>query len=158
MTTSWREQRGPARTLAAAAADAVTAAAAADPESFDAATARLAGLAAEHVRLVLGGALRSLLEEQHTDGLDGEDVAAVVAACAGAGAWCPDLDPEVLVVVLAGALGIHEDEPRPLAPLVVARHAALLAATLLATSARPLDAHLDAALAEVARAQTVEVP
>ncbi len=158
MTTSWRERRGPARALASATSDAVAAGAAAEPEAFDAATATLAGADAEHVRLVLGGVLRSLLEEQHADGLDGDDVAAVVEACARGSAWCPDLDPEVLVVVLAGALGVHEDEPRPLAPLVVARHAALLAATLLTASARPVDAHLDAALADVARAQTVELP
>lgn len=151
---------GPAQVLTAAVTDAVTAAAAADPLAFDATTTRLAALSPEHVRLVLGGALRALLEEQHADGLDGDDVAQVVQGCAGASTWCPDLDPEVLVVVLAGALGVHEDEPRPLASLVVARHASLLLAHLLgvAASSRPLARHLDAALAELARAEVVEVP
>jgi hypothetical protein len=155
----WRRLPEPARTLAASASGAVHAAAAGDSDAFEAATARLAAQDPEHVRVVLGAVVRSLLEQAHPDGVDGDDVAAVVERCARAAAWCEGVDPEVLVLVLAGALGVHEDEPRSLPPAALARHAALLGADLLtAAPGGHLDGLLDAALAEVARVETVEMP
>jgi hypothetical protein len=55
---------------------------------------------------------------------------------------------------------VHEahEEPRPLDALDVARHAPLLVADLLTTSGSSLTGYLDAALAEIARAETVEMP
>ncbi len=149
---------GPAGALAAVTADAVAAARAGQAEAFEAAAARLAAADPGHVRVVLGGALRSLLEEAHPDGLDGDDVAQVLTGCVAASAWCPDVDPDVALTVLAGALGVHEYEPAALPPAAVARHAALLLAHVLTTRGRPLGPSLDAALGELARSETVEMP
>lgn len=161
MSTSWQHLPAPAAALARAVQAAVDAALAADAEGFDAAAAALAARDPEQVRVVLGALLRSLLEEGHPGGIDGEDVAAVVEGCVRGAAWAGAVDPDAVVVVLAGALGVHPDEEQDAAPVpapVAARHAALLAAHLLPASPRPLRAHLQEALGEVARAETVEMP
>ncbi len=145
----------PVRALTAAVRDGVAAAGRADTVSFDDAVGRLAGLDPPLVAEVLGGTVRSLLEEKHPDGLDGEDVRAVLTDCARAAAWA-DPDPAVLVVVLTGALGLTAEEPPAVPPPAVARHALLLLAHL--TAGAPPAAHLDAALTELARAQTIELP
>jgi hypothetical protein len=92
-----------------------------------------------------------------------------------AAGWFPAVDAEVLVILLAGALGIHQPdaippgdlrpedpepapEPRRLSALEVASHAPLLIADLLAGSGRPLSRYLDAAFAEIYRAETIEMP
>jgi hypothetical protein len=71
-------------------------------------------------RLVLGKAIRSQLEASHRTASTPTTSGLVIAACAGAGA-----DPDVLIV-LAGALGIHPEEadqiPRP-SPEEVTTHA-----------------------------------
>ena len=144
--------------IVAGRADAAAQAGAASPDevaAFEEAAGRLAALDPVLVAGVLGGTVRSLLEERHPDGLDGEDLRAVLADSAGAGGWA-GADPEVLLVVLTGALGLTPDEPSAVPPPAVARHALLLLAHL--TGGRPPTAHLDAAVAELARAQTVEMP
>ena len=66
----------------------------------------------------------------------------------------------MLVVLLSGALGSHDlDEEQPgITPAEMARTAPLLVADLLRRRGRSLSAYLDAALAEIARAETVEMP
>lgn len=147
-----------ARAIAAAVTDAVTAARAADAGSFAEAVGRLAAADAQRVSLVLGLVVRALLEERHPDGLDGEDLRAVLERCTRAGAaWDSGVDPAVLVVVLTGALGLSDpDEQPPVPPAEVARNATLLATDLLGP--RELAPRLAAALAERQRAETVEMP
>jgi hypothetical protein len=146
---------GPVRGLVAAVRDGVAAAGRADAESFEDAVTRLAALDPPLVAEVLGGAVRSLLEERHPDGLDGEDLRALLADSAHGAPWAA-VDPDVLLVVLTGALGLSAEELPAVAPPAVARHALLLVAQL--TAGVPPTAHLDAAVAELARAQTVEMP
>jgi hypothetical protein len=151
----------PARAIAAAVTDAVAAARAADAEALEEAAARLAALEREQVGVVLGAVVRSLLEETHPDGLSADDARAVLERCVrSAAGWLPGLDGQVLVVVLTGALGVHEpdEEPRPVGALEIARHAPLLVADLLAASRRPLAGCLQRAFAEIARSETMEMP
>lgn len=157
MSTSWRHLPAPAQAIAVAASEAVAAARERDRDGLDAAVGPLA--AAEGSGLVLGTAVRLLLEESHPDGLDGDDVRQVIGDCARAAAeWEPAVDPYVLLVLLAGALGIHDEDeraPRP-APESLARHAALLVAHLSTSTPRPLAAYLTAAFAEIERAERLD--
>ena len=145
----------PVRALAAAVQDGVAAADRAEAAAFDEAAGRLAALDPALVAEVLGGVVRSVVEGSHPDGLDGEDLRAVLADCTRAAGWA-DVAPGVLVVVLTGALGLSAEDQPAAAPAAVARHALLLVAHL--TGSTPPTAALDAAVAELARAQTVEMP
>jgi hypothetical protein len=163
MTTTWQGQLPPApRAIASAVADALEAARSEDPVAFDRAAVRLAALEREQVGLVLGAVVRSLLEDLHPGGLTGEDIQDALTRCAVASAvWGPDVDVDVLLVLLAGSLGIHSDDEdrRMVSALEMASHAPLLICTLLHRSPGPsFDAHLAAAFAEIARAETVEMP
>jgi hypothetical protein len=164
------ELPAPARAIATAVTDAVAAAQAGDADRFADATRRLLLADAEHVRVVLGDVVRTLLEELHPDGLDGDEVRDDVARCVtSAAAWFPDADAQVLVVVLAGALGIHPEPPpepapddpwrdaatmAPPPPAEVARHALAMVADLLTTRGRAVRPYLEAAFTEVARAES----
>jgi hypothetical protein len=131
-----------------------------DAAAFEEGAQHLGSLDAERVRVLLGDVVRRLLEAQHLDGLTGDDIASVLERCVGSAApWFPAVDPGVLVVVLTGALGVLdvEDDPQPVTPLDVARHGCLLVAELLGP-AGDLAPLLEAALAEVARAETQEMP
>lgn len=166
-----------ARAVAGAVTDGVDAAAAPDAEAaeaFEAAARRLALAEPEHVRVVLGGVVRPLLEELHQDGVDADDVRTLVAdAVTAAAPWWPAVDPDALVVVVAGALGVHpevfptatdddgapRDEPAPLpGPDAVTRHALLLVATLLAARGGRLRPYLEASFTELATAASAEQP
>lgn len=155
-----RDLPKPARTLAAAITAAVDAARAAHADDLRVAAADLAAFDATLAGTVLGEVLRRILEDLHPDGLDGDDLRAVLADCARRSLpWLPELDPEVLLVVLAGALGVHPEEAdgitRP-KPQAVALHAPVLIADLLPR--RSLEVPLVAAFAEIARAETMEAP
>ena len=67
--------------------------------------------------------------------------------------WQPEVDPHVMLLLLAGALGVTEegDDTPPPKPGVLARHAALLTAGLLGP--RPARPFLDATFTEIERAQ-----
>jgi hypothetical protein len=146
----WRHLPPPARPIAEAADRAVDAVRARDRAEFDAAVAVLGALDPAQVGLLLGTVVRLAMEEAHPDGLDGEDVRAVLTGVAHE--W-PDADPYVLLVVLAGALGMHDteaDAPTP-KPDALARHAALLVAHLL--TARPFPPYVDRAAQEIERTQ-----
>ena len=150
-----------ARAVSGAVRDATAAALATNRESFDDATARLAGLDPALVRVALGSVVRSLLEERHPDGLELHDVQQLLETCLeSALAWLPDVDTAALTVVVTGALGVHEPDEveRPVTPAGVATAAPLLVAALLDGAPRGLEKHLEDAFAEIARQQTVEMP
>jgi hypothetical protein len=151
----------PARALGAAITGAVTAARAEDPAGFALATEQLAALDPARAGVVLGGMVRSVLEERHPDGLSTEDLQTAVEDCVRSAArWFPELDPGVLVVLLTSAFGVHdvtEESTRP-TPLEIARHGPLLLAHLLSGAPRPLAGYLAGTLAELERAETVELP
>ena len=153
MDQNWRHLPTPARPIAAASAAAVAAAQARDGAALDAAVADLAALDPAQTGLILGTATRLLLEGGHPDGLDGDAVRDVLERCVrSAAAWQPEVDPHVVLVLLAGALGVLEEDGAPAAkPDALARHAALLLAELL--GARPIPPVLTAALAEIERTQ-----
>ena len=143
------------RAIAEAVSDAVDAAGSGDQEGFARAGARLSVIDPEQLRRVLSAVLRPLLEDLHPDGVSSDDLRDAVAGCAAAVAtWAP-VDPQVLVVVVAGAFGIHpEEEERPdVAPTEVARHACLLIAHLLAASDRRLDPYLRLGFTELERGE-----
>ena len=153
MTATWRHLPAPARPIAAATTAAVTAAQAHDPAALTEAVADLAALDQAQVGLINGTAVRLLLEDSHPDGLDGDDVRTVLIRCVRAAAtWAPEVDPHVLLFLLAGALGVHgDDEEPPPRPEALARHAALLIADLLGP--RSVRSYLTHALGEIERAQ-----
>lgn len=133
MTRNWRHLPAPARPVAAATEAAVAAARDRDGPALAEAVGDLALLDPGQTGLILGTAVRLLLEDTHTDGLDGDDIRTVLEGCVqDAARWQPDVDPHVLLILLAGALGVHDDsgDPPP-QPLALARHAALLLAYLL---------------------------
>jgi hypothetical protein len=152
-----------ARAVNAATLDAVAAAQEQRVAAFDEAVARLAAAEPEHVRLVLGVVVRTLLEDLHPDGLAGDDLLELIKGSARrAFAWYPSIDVEALVVVLTGALGVHEpdQEPRRWTPLEVARHAPLFITELLAqpVAHRPLADYLGMAFTDIARGELNEMP
>jgi hypothetical protein len=149
----WRHLPPPARPIADAADRAVTAARDRDADAFDRATAALGALDPAAVGLLLGTVVRLAMEQAHPDGLDGGDVRTVLTdVVRDAGTW-QAVDPYVFLVVLAGALGLHDTDPDAPAPNpeALARHAALLVAHLLA--GRPFDAAAERAAKEIERTQ-----
>jgi hypothetical protein len=151
MDQIWRHLPPAARPIAAAAATAVIAAQSRDPAALDSAVDGLAALDPAQSGLILGTAVRLLLEDGHPDGLDGEAVRDVLEQCVrNAAQWQPEVDPYAVLQLLAGALGVLEDGTPPPKPDVLARHTALLMAGLL--GARPVSPFLTA-LADIERAQ-----
>lgn len=147
---------GPLQALSRALTDAVQAAGRADAPAFDDATGRLTRYDPEHVRRLLSAVLRPLLEGGHPDGVDGDDLMAVLQDCSRATVtWWPRVEPVALAVVLTGAFGIQvatrEELPVRLDDADVTRHAVLLADHLLRAARLPLRPLLDAAFAEIAR-------
>ncbi len=184
MTFSWRDLPGPARGIGTAVTHAVHAAGEpADYDGYQAAVTDLTGHPLQPVGLVLATVVRVLLEERHPDGLDSDDVASVLSGCVRETlTWMPadQLDPSVLLAVLASALGIHEpgvtyDQaglPRPRqdewrdptdevpvrapSPAEYAWAAPVLIAHLLGRGR--LGSYLDVAFAEIFTAETMEMP
>lgn len=189
---SWRELPGPARAVGAAITRSADLAAAADREKYEPSITELAALPAEQTGLVLGAVVRTLLEEQHSGGLDADDIREVLVSCrAEADRWLPptSVSTTVLIAVLSSALGVHEagvtytelltpdstetgwvdpeigggpgtaaGGPPPPTAAEYAWHAPLLIASLLCTARGRLDRCLDAAFAELARAEIMEMP
>jgi hypothetical protein len=154
MSGQWHHLPAPARPIAIAMSDAVAAARQREPEAFADATGALGALDASQVALVLGTVVRLLMEDQHPDGLAGDDVREVLERCVRASAtWQPDIDPHTLLIVIAGALGVHDPDEQhpPPKPDVLARHAALLVVDLLGT--RAVDGYLNRAADEIERTQ-----
>ncbi|GAB2573988.1 hypothetical protein Aab01nite_20710 [Paractinoplanes abujensis] len=153
MTQNWRHLPAPARPIAAATTAAVTAARAHDTEALDAATAELAALDPAQTGLILGTSVRLLLEQAHPDGLDGDAVRDVLErSVRSAAVWHPETDPHVVLYLLAGSLGVLDEDAADVPkPDALARHAALLLAELL--GARPAEPVLTAALSEIQHTQ-----
>ncbi|AEV88384.1 hypothetical protein ACWT_7374 [Actinoplanes sp. SE50] len=149
MTGSWRHLPSPARPVAVAASAAVDAVQGNLAVAFDAAVAELAGLEQAHAGLILGTTVRLLLEDGHPDGLAADDVREALASCVRAH---PEADPQVVLWLLAGALGVLDEDGAPgPKPDALARNAMLLITDLLA--GRDLRDWLTAALTEIQRTQ-----
>ena len=147
-----------ARAVATRVTAAVQSAAATDASALRYAATDLEALDAAHVSVVLGAVIRMLLEEQHPDGVDGDDLRAVLDGCTQwAQRWWSAVDSEVLLVIVAGALGVHPEEAdgidRP-QPAAIAVHAPLLVAYLLGP--RTVGRYISSAYAEIARAETMD--
>jgi len=145
------------RTMAKAIEAAVEAARAQDAGGLHGAATELSKLDGEQTGKVMGGVLRLLLERKHPDGLDGDDIRDVLQACTlAATSWLPETDPHTMLVVLAGALGIHPDEheqvARPTAESI-ALNTAVLIARLLKGRVEP---YLTATFAEIARSEFMD--
>jgi hypothetical protein len=108
---AWKELGGPARIIGTAIGQAVDAAGTHDRVAYESAVADLVALPAEQAGQVLGALVRLLLEDQHPDGMETDDIRLVLARCYRAAAgWLPleRLDVHTLAAALASALGIHE--------------------------------------------------
>jgi len=153
VSTSWRHLPPPARVIATAASAAVDAARERDKEAFETAVEQLGGLGGEQVGLVLGAVVRTLLEDLHPDGLDGDDIRAALEHAIRSAAEWQDVDPQIMVVLLVGALGVHgqSDDEQPPAARVLARHAPLLIVDLL--QERSFPRYLQNAFTEIERSQ-----
>jgi hypothetical protein len=154
MEQNWRHLPPPARPIAVAAVAAVDAAQRHDEPDLAAAVDDLAALDPAQTGLVLGTLVRLLLEDTHPDGLDGEAVRGVLERGVRAAArWQPEVDPHVMLLLLAGALGVTDegDEEPPPKPGTLARHAALLVADL--SGPRPVGPFVAATFTELERAQ-----
>jgi hypothetical protein len=161
VTNQWRDLPAPARPIAAATDAAVTAARAHDAEALTSAVGELAGLDQAQAGLILGTTVRLLLELGHPDGLDGDDIRTVLEqSIRSAATWQPEVDPHVLLVLLAGALGVHDDEEPAVKPDALARHSTLLITHLLGGKGvaqllgpQPLAKVLTMALTEIEQTQ-----
>lgn len=141
-----------ARPIVAAADAAVAAARDHDEAALGEAATTLAGLDQAQVGLVLGVTVRLLLEWRHPDGVIGDDIREVLLDTVRGAAWHPGVDPQAVLYLLAGALGIDQDEEAgtPTAESL-SRHAALLLATQLGPA--PALVWFEAALAEIEKTQ-----
>ncbi|MBX5330464.1 hypothetical protein HQO82_17150 [Rhodococcus fascians] len=145
------------RRIADATVDALAAVVAQDPIAFDEAVELLDRSDAAKAGNVHAEMVRSLLEEVYSDGLTGENVQEVLGRTVRGADWLPSVDIAGFVEVLTGALGVTDvDEqsrsrPRP-------AHALLVVADLLAIRRSRAETYVRRALAEIHRAQTVEMP
>jgi hypothetical protein len=147
----------PGRGLESLIHDAVAAAVDGDPELFARAHYELFTRAGDHAGLVQAAIVRMLLEEQHPDGLDGSDVRELLSLATTACSWFSNLSEPALIGVLVGALGMPDTEST-LGPAELSQHGCLLIATLLGTGRAPVDPYVAAAISEIRRAETVELP
>ena len=148
MEHTWRHLPAVARPIAAATDAAVGAAQSGDRAAMAEAVGDLAALDPAQVGLILGTTLRLLLEERHPDGLTGDDVRAVLQRAVHGD---PEADPQVMLTLLAGALGVHDDEPPAAKPDAVAGQAVRLLADQLAGA--PIRRHLELAMTEIEQTQ-----
>ena len=139
---------------------AVSAAQASDAAAFTDATVGLYRVDREQLAMLLGAVTRELLERSHPNGLDSADAEQVLQSCIrSAAAWYKPLDSDSLIRALTGALGISEPAESPkLDRTAVVPHGLLLIADQLTTLTQELPTVLNSALAELTRAQTVELP
>ncbi|MDJ0468499.1 MULTISPECIES: hypothetical protein [Nocardiaceae] len=145
------------RRIADATVDALAAVVAQDPIAFDEAVELLDRSDAAKAGNVHAEMVRSLLEEVYSDGLTGENVQEVLGRTVRGAEWLPSVDIAGFVEVLTGALGVTDvyeqsrSRPRP-------AHALLVVADLLAVRRSRAETYVRRALAEIHRAQTVEMP
>jgi hypothetical protein len=147
--------------LRRAVTEAVEAASSQDADRFALAADRLAVQDQQRLVLVQAWVLRSLLEQLHPDGLSSADAQDVLRHCLlWTAEWHAEIEPDLLVLVLTGALGLSDpdDAAATAGPAALGSGAALLMADLLNAAGGPLAGYLDAALAELERAETIELP
>lgn len=144
--------------MAKAIASAVAAASEGTADAFNDAAAALRRADAETLGVLLGEVTRDLLERSHPDGLDSDDAEAVIDCCAQRFSWFEPFDPDALVLVLTGALGVLDLDESPVSAAVLITHGILLITDRLAVLAIDLSPVLEVALRELRRAQTVELP
>jgi hypothetical protein len=172
----WKNLPEPARTIGTTVTRAVEAAAQHNSGDFTAAAEMLAHLDFDHAGSVLADLVRTLLEEGHPDGVDSDDIQAVLAECLRVSTtWLPAgrVDPYVLVAVVAGALGIQEPgltysdptegpagttAPVTLTAEAFGLHSPLLIASMLTGAPRRLDDYLDDVFTDLAQTQTMNLP
>ncbi|CAM3243597.1 hypothetical protein RHDE110596_23465 [Prescottella defluvii] len=150
-----------ARQIAVTTDDALTAARAASADQLGEAVDELIVLPFEQVSLVHAGVVRALLEDLHPDGFSGDDIQDALTRVAGAAlAWLPGLDVTALAAVLTGSLGLTEmsDDAQRIGQADYLRSAILVIADLLATADVPSAGYIRAAIGEIARAETIEMP
>lgn len=145
------------KAMARAIDAAVQAAQAEDAVGLRDAATDLSKLDTEQTGKVMGGVLRLLLEHKYPDGLDGDDIRDLLQTCfQNAGRWLPETDPHTMLVVLAGALGIHpadhEEVDRPTAESIAFNTSVLITHLLKGR----LEPYLTATFAEIARAESMD--
>lgn len=149
----------PARTMATDLDAAIRAAIDRDAASFEQARAGLDRQDPEQLRLLLGAMTRDLVEREYPDGLDSDDAEQILMSCTRAAAWYPQTDHDAFVVALTGALGVSEPAGSATSnESVIRAHGLLLIASLLGAQSERLPRILEAALTELRRAQTIELP
>jgi hypothetical protein len=138
---------------------AVAAASAQNPAALDDACARLQTCDEQQVRDVLHALTLGLIEKAFPDGLDADDLRALLAdVIRSATAWLPDLDPHAVVVVLTGALSVHEIDGPPIEADALPIACVLAVSHLLHQLRVPLDLELTHTFEELRTAQTMEMP
>lgn len=150
-----------ARQIAVATADAITAARAGSREQLAEVLEDMVALPFEQVTIVHAGVVRALLEDLHPDGFSGEDIQGALTRVAGAAiTWLPDLDVPALAAVLTGSLGLTEmsDDAQRIGQSDYIRSAVLVMADLLTAADVAADGYIRAAIGEIARAETIEMP
>ncbi len=96
-STDWRQLPAAARPVAAATTDVVNAAQAHDGAALAGAAAELRGLDQAHTGLILGTAVRLLVEAAQPDGVTGVEVRSLLERCVRNSApWLPDVDPQIV--------------------------------------------------------------
>ncbi|SBW23648.1 hypothetical protein [Protofrankia symbiont of Coriaria ruscifolia] len=138
---------------------AVAAAAAHDPAALRDACARLRTCEEQQVRDVLHALTLGLIEKTFPAGLDADDLRALLAdVMHAATTWFPDLDPHAVVLVLTGALSVHETDAPPVDADALPIACALAVSHLVHQLRIPLELELTHAFDELRRAQTMEMP
>ncbi|HEY0166079.1 MAG TPA: hypothetical protein VGB75_03460 [Jatrophihabitans sp.] len=151
--------------LRRAVSEAVEAALSRDAGRFALAAERLSLQDQQRLALTQAWVLRILLEQLHPDGLSSADAQDLLRRCLlSAATWWPQAEASVLVLVLTGTLGLADPDSDPsgasvaVGPAALSQGAALLTADLLSAAGSPLTGYLDAAFAELERAETIELP
>jgi hypothetical protein len=158
MPVTWpAEWPAEVRRIADATNNALAAVASQNSVAFDDAVESLGRSDSAQAGHVHAEMVRTLLEEVYSDGLTGENVQEVLGRTVRGADWLPNMDIAGFVEVLTGALGVSDVEeqsrvrPRP-------AHALLVVADLLALRRGRAETYLRYALAEVRRAETIEMP
>lgn len=147
-----------------------------DADARSAAVSELASQKGVRVEDVYAAMLRLLLEAAHPDGLDGDDVGAVVRDAASRD---PDVSPSDVVTVVLGTLGVHPEPERQasdddsqdpedhresqtviarLASASAIRASAVVTEALLSRVGSPVEAVVTMVIDDIAAAETIEWP
>jgi hypothetical protein len=138
---------------------AVTAVADQDPTALHDACVQLRTFDESPVRDVLHTLTRELIEMAFPDGLDADDLRALLAdVLRSAAAWVPDLDPYAVVVVLTGALSVQEADAPPPDADALPLACVLTVSHLLRGLGLSLEPELDRVFDGLRVAQTMELP